>query len=699
MGGPSRARLEKVVCRVVGCVDKEGNQRTMNRSSYKEHLVLKHPNENCNNPSGYCSKQQPKLDFSKCKKSGSTSQQKSWQEKEQQGQGKGQQEQKKQQEKGQQGHGEMLQEWDEPVEVLQEHVTLESGHSVRLGEQEDDGTMQASQVEDGTMQGSQVEDSTMQASQVEDGTMEASQVDDGTMQASQVEDSTMQASQMEDGTMEASQVDDGTMQASQVKDSTMQASQVEDSTMQASQVEDGTMEASQVDDGTMQGDVEQEEVDTVVGEYSSRQEEQTLKRCRQRVRSQRRSSESSDTRSRSPPRKSRVFRGDSDSSQDEFEMSIEGEGIEEVINNVRNIKNVSILDLEQVVIEGNERELVKAIEDAIKDDKVKNMGKEDKVIMMSNTQKVVVLENISKEYEERAIAAGVILLSELTSEDWRKVSRAEANLFKRLIHQCTMPEWVRAVFWGLLSTAEEAAVEAEKEAGEKEDLLETVSKKLDIVVKKILVNPPDLGRKSALEKCEAKIDIVEKQLNVSRVAGDLQKAVQQLKEISCVEKSSVITEDEMVTKEALKSCRDVDQISEKISEFHCQGGVICCRLCPDARVFKYTQDLQTRAEHQSIPLKLSNLKGSLQDHLSSDKHKKRIKEARRQEGLAEQKSSRNRTVGLKLGKVVYLLAHHGLPFTLYSEMVQLLADFKVDVGDINHSKLFCRDLGPSIAQV
>ena len=629
MGGPSRARLEKVVCRVVGCVDKEGNQRTMNRSSYKEHLVLKHPNENCNNPSGYCSKQQPKLDFSKCKKSGSTSQQKSWQEKEQQGQGKGQQEQKKQQEKGQQGHGEMLQEWDEPVEVLQEHVTLESGHSVRLGEQEDDGTMQASQVEDGTMQGSQVEDSTMQASQVED----------------------------------------------------------------------GTMEASQVDDGTMQGDVEQEEVDTVVGEYSSRQEEQTLKRCRQRVRSQRRSSESSDTRSRSPPRKSRVFRGDSDSSQDEFEMSIEGEGIKEVINNVRNIKNVSILDLEQVVIEGNERELVKAIEDAIKDDKVKNMGKEDKVIMMSNTQKVVVLENISKEYEERAIAAGLILLSELTSEDWRKVSRAEANLFKRLIHQCTMPEWVRAVFWGLLSTAEEAAVEAEKEAGEKEDLLETVSKKLDIVVKKILVNPPDLGRKSALEKCEAKIDIVEKQLNVSRVAGDLQKAVQQLKEISCVEKSSVITEDEMVTKEALKSCRDVDQISEKISEFHCQGGVICCRLCPDARVFKYTQDLQTRAEHQSIPLKLSNLKGSLQDHLSSDKHKKRIKEARRQEELAEQKSSRNRTIGLKLGKVVYLLAHHGLPFTLYSEMVQLLADFKVDVGDINHSKLFCRDLGPSIAQV
>ena len=199
--------------------------------------------------------------------------------------------------------------------------------------------------------------------------------------------------------------------------------------------------------------------------------------------------------------------------------------------------------------------------------------------------------------------------------------------------------------------------------------------------------------------CEAKMDIIKKQLNVNKVAGELQKAVQQLKEISCVEEILVITEEEKITKEALKSCRDVDQISEKIGEFHCQGGVVRCRVCPDARVFKYSQDLQTRGEHQLIPVKLSTLKRSLQDHLSSDKHKKRIKDARCQEELAERKFSRNKTIGLKLGKVVYLLAHHGLPFTLFPEVVHLLADFKVDVGDINHSPDFCRDLGPSFAKV
>ena len=54
-------------------------------------------------------------------------------------------------------------------------------------------------------------------------------------------------------------------------------------------------------------------------------------------------------------------------------------------------------------------------------------------------------------------------------------------------------------------------------------------------MKKILVNPPGLCKKDANEKCEAKIDIIEKQLNVNKVAGELRKAVTQLKEISCVE--------------------------------------------------------------------------------------------------------------------------------------------------------------------
>ena len=63
-----------------------------------------------------------------------------------------------------------------------------------------------------------------------------------------------------------------------------------------------------------------------------------------------------------------MFRGESDISQDDYEMSIDEEGIKEVIDNVRNNRNVSSLDLEQVVMEGKESELVKSLEDAVKDD-------------------------------------------------------------------------------------------------------------------------------------------------------------------------------------------------------------------------------------------------------------------------------------------------------------------------------------------
>ena len=68
------------------------------------------------------------------------------------------------------------------------------------------------------------------------------------------------------------------------------------------------------------------------------------------------------------------------------------------------------------------------------------------------------------------------------------------------MHNARLADWARAVLWGLLTSAEEAAAEENREAGEKEAELENVSKNLDIVVKKILVNTPDLGRKSALEK-------------------------------------------------------------------------------------------------------------------------------------------------------------------------------------------------------
>ena len=81
---------------------------------------------------------------------------------------------------------------------------------------------------------------------------------------------------------------------------------------------------------------------------------------------------------------------------------------------MRNIKNVSNLDLEEIVKAGKENELIVAIEEALNGDAVKNTSRENKVIMTSNTNKFVALEDISKENYQRAVAVGLTRLAELS---------------------------------------------------------------------------------------------------------------------------------------------------------------------------------------------------------------------------------------------------------------------------------------------
>ena len=62
-GKNARSKEEMVVCRVSGFVDREGNQKTMKRCSYKRHLINVHPTENASDPRGFCEKKQTVLSF------------------------------------------------------------------------------------------------------------------------------------------------------------------------------------------------------------------------------------------------------------------------------------------------------------------------------------------------------------------------------------------------------------------------------------------------------------------------------------------------------------------------------------------------------------------------------------------------------------------------------------------------------------
>ena len=54
---------------------------------------------------------------------------------------------------------------------------------------------------------------------------------------------------------------------------------------------------------------------------------------------------------------------------------------------------------------------------------------------------------------------------------------------------------------------------------------------------------------------------------------------------------------------------------------------------------------------------------------------KLMQDTQKQEELKEKRQTRNREIGLKLGKICYFINYHGLPFTLFAELVKLLGDF------------------------
>ena len=511
-GDQSRSKGEVVVCRVIGCVNKEGNQKGMKRSSYKEHLTLKHPKETPNDPRGYCTKKQTTLNF------------------------------------------------------------FTVGSKVSSKDREKHTVVRDERQE---------------------------------------------------------------------------------------RVRERSRSPLKKDDLELEESYEQDDVD---GKSSSEEE---------------------------------VDEDDVDG-KSSSEEEVDKDALQEVVLKVKNIKDASVEDLKEVVKGGMVENLVSAIEQAADGEmKMDLMSKDDKVTLMSNIQKIIEMDNIAEDLEERTVEVGLQVLKGLQEEVWTDVSAREAKMFNKLMTQCSMPGWARAVLGGLLTRVED---NGRNEDAVQDNVLKDVNDNLAEVVKKIVVNPPDLSSKTFLEAIKVNSEIIAGQVKVGNIVRDLETAVKELKNVSCVEVGAEKENSEETSKAALKSCRDVDQISAKFAEFPCQGGVNQCKVCTETK-FAYTRELQTRDKEDKIPPKLASLKQHLQEHMASAKHQRRLKDVKNQEKDENKWLNRNKEIGKKLFKVIYLINNRGLPFTLYPEVVMLLSDFKVDVGDLNHSKELCRNALPAIAKV
>ena len=365
---------------------------------------------------------------------------------------------------------------------------------------------------------------------------------------------------------------------------------------------------------------------------------------------------------------------------------------ERVLTDVANHRAVSERDLEELVRAGHAGEVLTLLE--VNMDSEEGMTRNQKIVAMSNLH-TLSLNELDEEVGERLRTTANRLTSTFKDEDWSSpLSVAEADFLRCIVQVSSIyPGWAGAILEGLLRRAEQG----EDALEEKERELRAANAKLESVVKSIVVNPPDTSRMTTSESLELNCDIIRKQVKVQSVTRDLEEAVNQLKLVSVVPEVDGYKAEEGLLA-ALKDCRDVDQINRNIDVLHCQVGIIRCKVCRSA-MFTYGREDQTRAEGEKLAKSFYNLRDGLRKHLCGDQHKKNFSEAKEHQVEEKQWQSRNALIGNCLFKVIYLIASHRLPFTVFPELVRLLAELKVDVGELNHSEKFCSKTLPVMQEV
>ena len=116
-------------------------------------------------------------------------------------------------------------------------------------------------------------------------------------------------------------------------------------------------------------------------------------------------------------------------------------------------------------------------------------------------------------------------------------------------------------------------------------------------------------------------------------------------------------------------------------------------------VFKYDRDLENDFNDKTQSKKFGNLKTHLKSHLKTLSHLNAIAEAKNIANIEYKEESRNRAVGLKIGRIAYYLLKHGRPDADFTTLIYLHSVNSCDVGDINHSYRFPPEFLKPVAQV
>ena len=149
--------------------------------------------------------------------------------------------------------------------------------------------------------------------------------------------------------------------------------------------------------------------------------------------------------------------------------------------------------------------------------------------------------------------------------------------------------------------------------------------------------------------------------------------------------------------ETLKVARSVTEITTKIAEFEYspREDKVVCISCGET--FKYNKEWKQDFSNDKMSTEFSHLKGHLKDHILSQKHQQATITSKNQERIVAKHEAREKCIAERINRLAYFQIKHAVPDVHFTLLIYIAAVNGADVGDLNHSRWFLRQILPEYA--
>ena len=158
----------------------------------------------------------------------------------------------------------------------------------------------------------------------------------------------------------------------------------------------------------------------------------------------------------------------------------------------------------------------------------------------------------------------------------------------------------------------------------------------------------------------------------------------------------------------IQNCKSINRLCELAGvTFNETNDTLCCDVCnPDNEnphehghgVFGYDFSLGADFTTASQPQKFTNLKKSVAKHIGTQNHMNMCARKDKETEELRKMRSKQQNVGFTVGKQAYKVVKVGRPFSDFERDLQLMAAANVNVGNMNHSRMFPSQMRASFAE-